>query len=240
MSLRKAKVIGNGLVAKSLKDTEFSKDILIFASGVSNSKEYRSEEFAREKTLFKRVAYDHPGSSIVYFSSTSVSLGGGSRYLAHKLEMEEVVKREAKNFFIFRLPQVVGPVDNLTLVSFLTKRCLEGDSIDLYGSAVRNLLGVDELAKIVNILVEKEVGLNSAQIVASGSNVSVVDVALEVKSILSSPSELNVLPGGDDQTVSIDLLRQYLDEEEPIFQPDYWKNVLNKFVPLISEKVARG
>ena len=44
-------ILGNGLIAKVYKGFNFHKNILIFASGVSNSKEFRKKEFARERDL---------------------------------------------------------------------------------------------------------------------------------------------------------------------------------------------
>ena len=44
-------IVGKGLIAKAYKNFNLHKNIIIFASGVSNSKEFRKKEFARERDL---------------------------------------------------------------------------------------------------------------------------------------------------------------------------------------------
>lgn len=47
-------IVGNGLIAKEFLEYSNSKNILIFASGVSNSKEERVDEFLREENLLRK------------------------------------------------------------------------------------------------------------------------------------------------------------------------------------------
>ena len=44
-------VVGTGLLAKAFLEYENDDNIIVFASGVSNSKEISREEFDREKLL---------------------------------------------------------------------------------------------------------------------------------------------------------------------------------------------
>jgi hypothetical protein len=59
-------IIGNGLIAKSLKNID-SKDHLYFASGVSNSLETRSSEFEREFSLLKNNIIQHKENKLFIF-----------------------------------------------------------------------------------------------------------------------------------------------------------------------------
>lgn len=89
-------IIGNGTIAKVLKDRD---DRLYFASGVSNSKETRSTEYAREIALL--LEQDH-SKHIVYFSTLSIFYSD-NRYALHKRMMEVLIKTYFKKYTIMRL-----------------------------------------------------------------------------------------------------------------------------------------
>ena len=84
-----------------------NQDVVIFASGVSNSSETRQEAFEREKALLSHWA--RGGHRLVYFSTCSVADPSQIRkpYVRHKLEMESIVEGTG-SYVIFRLPQIVG------------------------------------------------------------------------------------------------------------------------------------
>ena len=59
-------IIGNGLIAKSFEN--YNLDCIIFASGVSSSKEKSRDNFLREVNLLKETISNNPDKKIVYFS----------------------------------------------------------------------------------------------------------------------------------------------------------------------------
>ena len=233
----KPKVIGNGMIAVAFSSSCFQRSVVIFASGVSNSGEVRSSEFEREEALLRKVLEENPGSEIVYFSSTSVLFAHHNAYSRHKKNMEELIANSAESFFIFRLPQVVGMVLNNTLVSYLARSCMERHCVEVYTHAVRNLIDIEDVVRIVGFLVNHRLGLGSAQTLASGCNVRVPDLVNEVRGLLGVPCEFNFVPKGDDQTVSVDFLREHLNADDPVLRDDYWVQVLRKNVPLLKERI---
>ena len=59
-------IIGSGFIANSFRKSNFNtKDYIIFASGVSNSKEDKSKNFEREVKLLKK--YSKFEKSFIYF-----------------------------------------------------------------------------------------------------------------------------------------------------------------------------
>ena len=60
-------VIGKGLIAKRFYSYESDSDILIFASGVSNSKNRDEALFARELELLQNTINTYPDKVLVYF-----------------------------------------------------------------------------------------------------------------------------------------------------------------------------
>lgn len=228
-----AKVIGNGLIAKSFSDVGFIKRTLILASGVSNSKELRDSEFAREIRLVQREIEDSPGSTVVYFSTCSLVNDLASPYAEHKKRMENLVADKASEFHIFRLPQVVGVVHNLTLVSYFTKCIVEGKVINIQCGAKRNLLDVRDVARITKELVDGAIGVNSVQNIASAQSVSVIDIVNEISMILGCDAKLAYSDSGHDQRVNVDFLIRAIGNSDPVFLKCYWRKVLRKYVPLL-------
>ena len=66
------KIIGNGMIANSVKGKFYDENFVVFASGVSNSKEQNDNQYNRELSLLKQVILDNPNKKLIYFSSCSV------------------------------------------------------------------------------------------------------------------------------------------------------------------------
>jgi len=114
-------IIGTGLIAQAfIQHFEDDPNVIIFASGVSNSRENRSQAFLRERQmLIEALSFQ---KMLVYFSTCSVCDPElqTSPYVMHKKEMEVFVAHSAKDYAIFRLPQVVGETPNPnTLTNYL-------------------------------------------------------------------------------------------------------------------------
>ena len=115
-------IIGNGLLAKTFISYENNKDIVIFASGVSNSNCTDSNEYKRETDLLNYIIDENQKKTIVYFSSCDIAnnMMNNKTYYKHKLTMENILQKSAISYHIFRLPQVVGQSSNAkTLINFL-------------------------------------------------------------------------------------------------------------------------
>src|SRR3989304_9134509 len=92
-------IIGNGDIASVLPKRH---DLLLFASGVSNSQETRESEYRREKNLLLK---QDRKAHIVYFSTLAV-LYGNNRYVQHKREMEALIKQKFPHYTIMRLGNI--------------------------------------------------------------------------------------------------------------------------------------
>lgn len=144
-------IIGNGLIANSLKNID-SKDHLYFASGVSNSLETRSSEFEREFSLLKNNVTSHKENKLFYFSTLSVNdlSKQQSPYVLHKLEIENFIKENCKNYIILRIGNIVGNGGNPnTLFNFLKTQIMHGNNFLLHQKARRLLLDIDDTTKFL-------------------------------------------------------------------------------------------
>lgn len=144
-------IIGNGLIAKSLKNIN-TEDHLYFASGVSNSLETRSSEFEREFSLLKNNVTLHKENKLFYFSTLSVNdlSKQQSPYVLHKLEIENFIKENCKNYIILRVGNIVGKGGNPnTLFNFLKTQIIQGSNFMLHQKARRLLLDINDITKFL-------------------------------------------------------------------------------------------
>ena len=143
-------IIGSGLLAHAFEPYfGASTDVLVFASGVSNSLETRDEEFAREHALLCQSLADQV-PRLVYFGSCGVATAeaGSTAYMKHKQRMESTVLA-APGGLVLRLPQVVGRTENHhTLTNFLRDRIASGEHFTVWSHAERNLIDIDDIAAI--------------------------------------------------------------------------------------------
>ena len=65
-------VLGNGLLANAFSAFKDDKDVFVFASGVSNSKENNPLEFEKEFQLLKDKIRENTGVKLIYFSTCSI------------------------------------------------------------------------------------------------------------------------------------------------------------------------
>ena len=116
-------VIGNGLIASRFSEYVKNQSVLIFASGVSNSKETKEEEFEQEIELIYRTFENYCKNYLfVYFSTCSVydKEEINSPYVQHKMRIEKIIESTVPDFNIFRVSQAVGFSENKnTLLNFL-------------------------------------------------------------------------------------------------------------------------
>ena len=62
-------IVGNGLIAKAFKDFNFSKNCVIFASGVSDSADENNLNFEREFNLLEKTIKNFRNIRLIYFST---------------------------------------------------------------------------------------------------------------------------------------------------------------------------
>ena len=104
-------IIGSGLIAKAFHKYKNNTDVLIFASGVSNSKSCSISDCNREEQLARKILNGNNNQPlVVYFSSCSLSSTRlkNDTYHKHKKKMEGLFKVLSDRRIIFRLPNVVG------------------------------------------------------------------------------------------------------------------------------------
>lgn len=171
-------IVGTGLIANAFNKGNFDHtNFIVFASGVSNSREERIEEYEKELTLLTNTLNHNQDKKLIYFSSCNITSTDASVYLQRKELIEDYIKRNASNHLILRLPNVVGHSTNrFQLLNYFYFTLLEQKDLTVKVNYIRHLLDVDDLPKIMEIL-------TTLQVEASILNVA-FDNGIKVKNII--------------------------------------------------------
>lgn len=229
-------VIGNGMLANAFKPYIDNSEIIIFASGVSNSKELCESNFKKEKELLKQTITYNPKKTIVYFSTCSIEDGSvnHSRYITHKIEMEEIIEKICDKFYIFRLPQVVGKTKSNTLVKFLFESILTGKKMLINKNSTRNIINVNDVFRIASYCINNEIYINEITNIATSNNVFVVELVHYIEKITSCKAFYDLIDFGEPQNIDISAIKALFNQAD-ILEKEYTFNVLKEYFDEIKE-----
>lgn len=225
-------IVGNGLLAQSFLE-KFKKEegVLIFASGVSNSKETRSSEFKREKELLEK--YISTDSLLVYFSSTSVKDEhlATSPYALHKLEMEQFIQRNASKYLIVRASNIIGKKgNNATILNYLYDQIKHGKSFELWSKAKRNLLDIEDFSYIVETVISNNIENGIIEIYNFRST-SILDIVKAIEIKLGKKGVYNLIDEGGETPIEGMNLEKIMPKEfiRKLKNRNYLENLLEKY-----------
>lgn len=224
-------IIGNGLIATAFmgRDFESNPNVVIYASGVSNSKEVRSEAFLRERTMLAEAVASE--KFICYFSTCSIHDRElqDAPYVVHKKQMESLVKK-AKNYAIFRLPQVVGRTPNPhTLTNYIYDKIMHGDQFHVYKHAKRNLIDVDDVARIVSYLVCNASVNKITTDVATPFFISIPALVNVFELVLNRKAHYDYVDAGGTYPVDISLVIAVANQADVKFDDMYIERLIRKY-----------
>jgi len=223
-------IVGNGLIAKAFHEDYANRDdVLIFASGVSNSSNTDPKEFFREKALLESFLSEQ--KKIIYFSTYSIadpSLADSS-YILHKLEMEGLVKA-ANDYLIFRLPQVAGKTDNPnTLLNFLCHKIKNQEPLEVFSNATRNIIDVDDIQKIASYIIDKNLMKNNILNICSPQKSFVLDIVKIFEDILHKKANYKLINKGENFDIDVKFSTEIAKKLNILFHTDYLRDVISKY-----------
>ena len=210
-------VVGDGLMAKAFLGLNLDKNVLIFASGVSNSNEERQSAFDQEKKLFLEIHNKFSDHTIVYFSSCSVfdPWLKDKPYVYHKKGMESLISETAKSYYIFRLPIMVWKSQNPnTLVNNLHDNIIKEKQFNLWKHAKRHLIDIDDVYTIIHYLLREESSMNTIINVAF-SQYTILDIVQALEKVTGKKALYTLT----DQWWSYDIDTSTINDLPPHLQP---------------------
>lgn len=223
-------IIGRGLIANAFAGAFASApEIVIFASGVSDSSETRLEAFEREERLLARSLAERP-ALLVYFSTCSVEDREriDTAYVRHKLRMEDRVRET--DHLVFRLPQVVGHTPNpATLTNYLHAHIASGAPFVVWKNAWRNIIDVADVARIAAHMIADERWRNRTLNVACPSPVRVVDLVSIYERVLGVTAIFEQIDRGDRYEIEVTEALRVAKAIGIEFGPDYVENLIRHY-----------
>ncbi len=226
-------LIGNGMMAKQFAKYKDNNDVLIFASGVSNSKETQVSEFEREFTLLHETITNNSEKHFVYFGTSSMydPMARNSPYVLHKLAMEQYVIENCKSYNIFRISQVIGRANNPTLVNFIVNNIIYDKEFDVWERATRNLIALDDVYKIIDYILVNNLNNNQIVNIANSHNISIVDFINVVEDVIRKKSKMKIVSKGFPfDEIDITIIKPFLKTLGIDFENDYYHRSLSTVV----------
>lgn len=228
-------IIGNGLLARAFAPYFAARDdVVIFASGVSNSRETDPAAFARERAMLDRaldraVAHDQ---LLVYFSSCSIADPELTQapYVLHKHATEKLLAERAPRMAIFRLPQVVGRTPNPhTLTNYLHQTIASGKHFQVWNRARRNLIDVDDVAQIGRRLIERGDTINRAVNIACPYSVAVPDLVALFETVMDRQALYDLVDSGGSYHIDVDPAMSAAAETGVVMDQNYVIQLIRKY-----------
>jgi dTDP-4-dehydrorhamnose reductase len=221
-------IIGNGLIANAFEEYRYNDDVLIFASGVSNSMENNEFEFNKEYEMLKE-ANEYP-SKLVYFSTCSiVDDSKKSPYILHKMEMEKFIIENSKNYLIFRLPIVVGNTNNKnTFFNNIRNKIINKEIINIH-ITYRYLIDVQDLSKYLPEFIKNDKNLTIN--ICLNNKMTVIDIiniiSNELKIKVNAKFVESIINKDIDNSYFMSKISKIVGNE---YLPEYNKILINKYI----------
>lgn len=222
------------MIAKAFKQYVDDDSVIIFASGVANSKETNDGAFKREEDLLRSL---DKSKLLIYFGTCSVSdpTEQRSHYVTHKICMEYVVKYQFKKSIIFRLPIVVGNTKNPNAFFNYFKEKINSESeieVDLLAS--RYLMDVDDLSDILSKIIDQyksddEIG-QKKMTVAFNNKTMVTDIIDMMMEIIGKKSNITLTHKGCDYQFDKKEFDDYLKSINYQLPEKYTYSLLKKYL----------
>ena len=229
-------VIGNGLVAKRFESYEGNNEFLVFASGVSNSKTKNPEAYNREMKLLKESVQQYNTKSLIYFSTCSIydPQETGSAYIKHKLQIEDLIQKQAKQYRIFRVSNLAGKSPNPnTVLNFFFYHVKNEVNFDLWTNACRNIIDVDHAYLIIDHILKNNFFPNQVINIANPENHPVKKIIATIETFLNFKSNYIEIDKGTCFEIDTSPIQHIIQELGIRFDSGYLRGLLNKYYLLV-------
>jgi len=225
-------VIGTGLIATTFDSYRHAPAILIFASGVSNSKSSTAADFDRERQLLITAIQQHPQVRIVYFSTSSINDPDISHtpYIVHKMAMESLLRAEAKSYSIFRLSNLAGASANpYTILNFLYNAIHNGIPFDLWKNSERNIIDAEDVFRIADFILRHHLFENDTVNIANIHNYPVPYMVASIEKFCHKKAVFTEKEKGSTFEIDTTAIRDIIASLDIRFDEQYLPAVLKKY-----------
>lgn len=224
-------VIGNGMIAQKFASYREDDRFIIFASGVSNSKNKNEEDYQREQILLQDTITANKEKRIVYFSTCSIydNTENNSLYVLHKKNLEHYIQNNAMTYNIFRVSNIVGKSQNPnTVLNYYLYHIREKINFDLWINATRNLIGLEDVFSIIDYILKHQLYKNQIVNIANPEGYPVEKIIKEIECFLNIKANYSAIDKGGTYEVDTSALMAITAILNIDFSKDYLKRLLQK------------
>jgi nucleoside-diphosphate-sugar epimerase len=224
-------IVGDGMMARAFSAFADDKDVIVFASGVSDSTETRAAAFSREAKLLRRTRAEHPQALLIYFGTCSVYDPDrrNTPYVGHKIAMELMLKEADGPWLVLRLPLAVGPGHRgNTLARFLYDRILRGESFEVWKGSTRYPIDVEDACRIATRLI-RDPSMWRRTVNIALRAFPVTDFVRVLEKIAGKAAVYQLVEKGQHYEVPCPEIAGLLDQLEIRPGADYLEKVLRKY-----------
>jgi nucleoside-diphosphate-sugar epimerase len=226
-------IVGTGLIARAFAAHQKAlAGTCVYAAGVSNSSCSDLREFERERQrVLAAMAECTPDRLFLYFSTCSIDdpAAQDSAYVLHKRAMENLVAGR-KRHLIFRLPQLAGATPNPhTLLNYLYARIVRSERFTIWSGASRNIIDVDDVARIATDLVVAEQACGEIINIANSHSSSTFDIVSAMEAVLGHRAIFDIIDRGAGYAIATDRIQASLLRCHISFSGDYLLRTIKKY-----------
>lgn len=225
-------VVGNGMIANTFKSYKDDSNVIIFASGVSNSKETSGENYQREFELLQRTVEKYTNKTLVYFSTCSIEDKdlASSPYVVHKKTIEKFIAENTGSYYLFRVSNLAGVSNNpYTLLNYFIFNILRDHPLTVWLNAFRNIIGVDDMYAIANYFLQEKKERNTVVNIANPKNYSVPYILECIEKHLGKKGIYTEIKRGDDYEIDTTTALAVIQKLGIQFNDDYLPSLLKKY-----------
>lgn len=204
-------IIGRGQIAQSFANCQLD-NCIVFASGVSNSTCQDKNHFLREQALILDTLQNNSNKIFIYFSSCALSDNTYPKnaYYKHKVDMENLIKGSGNPYYIFRLPQVFGRLDERpTLINFIYHKIKNQEEFSLFDNAYRYVIDVEDL-KIIVQTVLKHQKENTTIDIANPYKYQVLEIVSLMEKLCGMKANYQLIAKTDEYTLDLTLIKNLI------------------------------
>lgn len=227
-------IIGTGVIGSAFIDSyEKDREVYLYAAGVSNSQCIENADYFRDKSrLIENISKLKKNELLVYISTCSISTsnnGPNSRYIEHKMEMEELVRGYGR-YLILRLPQIASFSKNpFTLLNYFRNNINHGEAFQVYKNSYRNILDVDHMRSISEKVIAN-ISDNAVVNIANPISVSTIEIVEEMQAVLGKKAIYSYVDGcSDNYKIDVTNMMKFIDPYIYMFDDKYLNRVINRF-----------
>ncbi|PZF73210.1 NAD-dependent epimerase/dehydratase family protein [Taibaiella soli] len=225
-------VVGNGMIARKFRNYEHQDHFIIFASGVSNSKNTDQNQYLRERELLAATIQQNPQKRLLYFSTCSVydPAEEHSLYVKHKKEMEALIMASQIPYLILRTSNVVGNGGNPnTIFNYFIHNINNDIHFDLWANAGRNFIDADDLFAITDYVLQEGLFQNQILNVANPLSISVKSIVHEMEDFLDHKANYTLVEKGSSPIIDLSAMMPIAEALQINFGAAYLSSLIKKY-----------